>query len=150
MITLPEAITEIVRACEVCNVGMVDQENMPYTLPFNFGYDEGKVYLHSAPVGRKIEILRNNPNVCISFSTAHVLYKQSEQVACSFGMKYKSVLIKGKVEFIEDYDEKIRILNCIMKQYTKRDDFSYSAPSVINVAVMKVVADSIEAKAFGY
>lgn len=150
IITLPEAINEIITSCEVCNVGMVDQENLPYTLPFNFGFENNTVYLHSAPVGRKIDILKQKPDVCITFSTAHELYKQSEEVACSYGMRYKSVLIKGKVEFIEDFEEKVRILNIIMKQYTKRDNFEYSKPSVINVAVMKVVAEKIEAKAFGY
>ncbi|HOI86970.1 MAG TPA: pyridoxamine 5'-phosphate oxidase family protein [Lentimicrobium sp.] len=150
MITLTEAIEEIIRECEICNIGMVDAENMPYTLPFNFGFEWDTVYLHSAPTGRKIEILRANPNVCISFSTAHRLYHQSESVACSYGMKYKSVLIKGRVEFVEDYDEKVRILNIIMKQYTGRDEYSYNAPAVNNVAVMKVIASSVEAKAFGY
>jgi uncharacterized protein len=150
MITLPAAIEEIITSCEVCSVGMVDQENMPYTLPFNFGFENNTVYLHSAPVGRKIDILMQKPDVCIAFSTAHELYLQSEQVACSYGMKYKSVIVKGKVEFVEDFDEKIRILNIIMKQYTRRDDFTYSSPAVKNVAVMKVVAKSIEAKAFGY
>lgn len=150
MITLPETIAEIITACEVCSVGMIDQDNMPYTLPFNFGFENETVYLHSAPSGKKIEVLKSNPNVCIVFSTAHELYKQSENVACSYGMRYKSVLVRGKVEFIEDFDEKKRILNIIMKQYTKRDDFAYSVPSVNGVAVMKVIADKIEAKAFGY
>ena len=150
MITLPSAIEEIITSCEVCSVGMVDQNNLPYTLPFNFGFENNTVFLHSAPVGRKIDILRHKPDVCISFSTAHELYLQSENVACSYGMKYKSVLVKGKVEFVEDLDEKIHILNVIMKQYTRRDDFSYSEPAVKNVAVMKIIAETIEAKAFGY
>ena len=150
MLTVGSAIDEVILACEVCNVGMIDDENMPYTLPFNFGYEDQTVYLHSAPVGRKIEVLEANPNVCISFSTAHEMYKQSEEMACSYGMRYKSALVKGKVEFVEDYDEKVRILNIIMRQYTKRDDFKYSAPSVKNVKVMKVKATSIEGKLFGY
>lgn len=150
MITLPQAIEEIIKSCEVCSVGMVDQENLPYTLPFNFGFENGTVYLHSAPVGLKIDVLKANPNVCIAFSTAYELYKQSDSVACSFGMKYKSVLVRGKVEFVEDASEKIRILNVIMKQYTQRDDFEYSAPSVMHVTVMKVITSKIEAKAFGY
>lgn len=150
MITLPQAIEELIKSCEVCNVGMIDQDNMPYTLPFNFGFENETVYLHSATTGKKIDILKANPSVCIAFSTAYKLYKQTESVACSYGMRYKSALVSGKVEFVEDFDEKIRILNIIMKQYTKRDDFAYSGPSVNNVAVMKIIAGKIEAKAFGY
>ena len=150
MITLPEAIEAIVTSCEVCTVGMTDKDNLPYVLPFNFGFENNTVYLHSAPIGRKIDILKQKPAVCIAFSNAHELYKQSDDVACSYGMRYKSVIIKGKVEFIEDFDEKVRILNIIMKQYTKRDNFVYSTPAVKGVTVMRVVAESIEAKAFGY
>lgn len=150
MVTLPRAIEEIIKSCEVCTVGMIDPENMPYTLPFNFGYENETVYLHSGPLGRKIDVLKANPNVCIAFSTGYELYKQSDSVACSYGMKYKSVLVRGKVEFIEESDEKIRVLNIIMKQYTQRDTFEYSAPSVKNVAVMKIIAEKIEAKVLGY
>lgn len=149
-ITLPEEIERLINSCEVCYVGMVDQQNRPYTLPFNFGFENESLYLHGAPTGRKMDILRNNPFVCVAFSSDHQMYKRSEDVACSYGMKYKSVLIEGKVEFVDDYDEKVRILNIIMRQYTKRDDFKYNAPAVNNIEVMRVIKDSISAKAFGY
>lgn len=149
-ITLSPEIEQIITSCEACYVGMVDPENKPYTLPFNFGFENKTLYLHGAPTGRKMEVLRNNPSVCVAFSSNHEMYNRSENVACSYGMKYKSVLIEGKVEFVDDYDEKVRILNIIMRQYTKRDDFKYNAPAVNNITVMRVKADSISAKAFGY
>ncbi|MBW6491531.1 MAG: pyridoxamine 5'-phosphate oxidase family protein [Lentimicrobium sp.] len=149
-ITLLQEIERIIFSCDACYVGMVDSANKPYTLPFNFGYENQTLYLHSAPVGKKIDILRNNPFVCVAFSNDHELVRQSENVACSYGMKYKSVLIEGKLEFVEDYDEKIRILNIIMRQYTKRDDFSYNSPAVVNVAVMRIKVDNLSAKAYGY
>ena len=149
-ITLPQEIERLITSCEACYVGMVDQDNKPYTLPFNFGFENQTLYLHSAPKGRKIEVLKNNPFVCVAFSSDHQMYKQSEDVACSYGMKYKSVLIEGMVEFVDDFDEKVRILNIIMRQYTQRDDFKYNDPAVNSVAVMRVITDSISAKAFGY
>ncbi len=150
MITDNSLIDEVIAACEVCYVGMVDQNNMPYTLGFNFGYFDKVLYLHGGPTGTKIDILRNNPNVCIIMSTAHQMYHQSENVACSFGMKYKSVLIRGKVEFIEDLEEKVLALTHVMRQYTKREDFRYGQPSLKNVTVFKVVPEKMECKYFGY
>ncbi len=143
-------IEKIIQDSEICTIGMVDEDNMPYTLPFSFGYGNETVYLHSAPEGRKTGILKNNPNVCISFSTAHQLHRQSGDVACSYSMRYKSVLLKGKVEFVSDYDAKVLALNLIMKHYTGKDDFTYNAPSVNNVVIMKIKAVSVEGKAFGY
>jgi hypothetical protein len=40
-ISLQRDIDEIIEKCDVCYVAMVDEENMPYLVPFNFGY---KIY----------------------------------------------------------------------------------------------------------
>lgn len=150
MITDSNLINAVINACEVCFVGMVDGNNMPYTLPFNFGYDDGILYIHSGPEGHKIEVLQQNPNVCIAMSTGHQMHHQSEEVACSYGMKYKSVLIRGKVEFIDELDEKARVMNIVMRHYVNRDDFKYSIPALKNVKVMRIVPETIDCKYFGY
>jgi len=144
-----ERILEIARRCEVCNVAMSEPGGQPYVIPMNFGVSGGNIYLHSAPAGKKIDLLKQNPKVCISFSTDHVLRWQSEEMACSYGMKYRSALAYGIVEFISDYDRKIDALNVIMNQYVKRE-FSYSKPSVENVCIMKVVVEMWEGREYGY
>lgn len=150
MITDQSVIDEVAKACDVCFVAMVDENNKPYNIGMNFGYHQGIIYLHSGPKGRKLDILRNNPHVCVTMSTAHQMYHQSEDVACSYGMKYKSILVKGRVEFIEDLDTKVEVLSAIMRQYTGREDYRYSQPALKNVTIMKVVPESTECKFFGY
>ncbi len=149
LIQNPKKIREIIDKCDTCYVGMVDAEGKPYVLPFNFGYEEGSIYLHMAPQGKKIDVLRNNPHVCVAFSTDHALFHRHEKVACSYGMKYRSVIAYGQVEFVEDYDEKIRILNVTMQKYAGKD-FSYNAPAVKNVTVCRVRVDQIDGKLSGY
>lgn len=150
MITDSGLIDEVIASCQVCYVGMIDEHNMPYTLGFNFGYVDKVLYLHAGPTGAKIDILKNNPNVCIMMSTDHQMYHQSQNVACSYGMKYKSVMIRGKVEFIEDTEQKVHALSQVMRQYTNREDYRYSMPSIKNVTVMRIVPDKVECKYFGY
>ncbi|MBP6977678.1 MAG: pyridoxamine 5'-phosphate oxidase family protein [Bacteroidales bacterium] len=145
----PQAIYAIINQCEVCHVGMVDTENKPYVLPFNFGFEEGIIYLHSAPQGKKINILQQNDHVCIAFSSDYVLRYQHADVACSWSMKYRSVLAYGRVEFIEDLTQKARVLNVIMKKYAGRE-FSYNQPALVNVKVYRVVVSRFEGKAYGY
>lgn len=142
-------IEEIIAKCDVCYVGMTDTDLMPYVVPFNFGYKDGCIYLHSAQEGKKIDILRSNPQVCIAFSTDHVLAWQHEDVACSYLMKYRSVQVFGRVEFITDYDEKIAGMNLVMQKYTGRD-FPYNAPSIHEVSVYKVVIEKMYGKSLGY
>lgn len=137
----------IIKKCQVCHVAMVDQEGKPYVLPFNFGYHDGTVYLHSDGKGKKIDILKNNSSVCINFTTDHELFLAHEHVACSYGMAYRSVLVYGDVEFIEDYDAKIEALNIFMKQYADRD-FTYSKPAVENVCVYKVKVQDFQGKLY--
>ena len=144
----PKEITDIIDKCDACFLAMVDPDGLPYVVPMNFGYEEGIIYLHSAKTGRKIDILKNNPETCMAFSTDHKLFSRHETVACSYGMDYRSVLAFGKVVFIEDYDEKVRALNIIMRKYTGKE-FSYNAPAVNNVEVYKVIPVKVEGKVSG-
>lgn len=144
-----DEILEIIAKCEVCYVSMIDIEGMPYVVPLNFGYENGVLYLHGAKEGKKIEALKHNPKVCVAFSTDHLLRYQHEQVACSWSMKYRSVLLYGEVEFINDEQERIDALNVMMRKYAKRD-FKYNMPAVREVLPFKVVATKIEGRAYGY
>ena len=143
-----EHIEELIRSCTLCYVGMADEKGIPYVLPMNFGYEEDVIYLHSAQEGHAISILEQNPNVCITFCTDPKLVWQNEEVACSYRMRSDSVICHGRVVFGEDYDEKVKALHIIMRQYSDRE-FSYSAPSVRNVKIWKVAVEKISAREFG-
>jgi hypothetical protein len=73
---------------------------------------------------------------------------QDMKVGCSYRVKSKSVLVEGKVEFVDDFDEKTRCLNLLMKQYSDRE-FKFSKPAVENVGIIKVTIEKISAKEFG-
>jgi nitroimidazol reductase NimA-like FMN-containing flavoprotein (pyridoxamine 5'-phosphate oxidase superfamily) len=139
----------IIWKCNVCNLAMVDTEGKPYVIPMNFGYDGDYVYFHSARSGKKVDVLKANPEVCISFSTDHQLRWVNEEVACSWGMKYRSVLAYGKVEFIDDFDKKEEALKVIMKNYSEID-FTFNAPAVKDVLVFRVKVETLHGRALGY
>ncbi len=148
-LTNVKEIEEIIRKCQVCHVAMVDQEGKPYIVPMNFGFNEGVIYLHSSRIGKKIGILKNNPDVCIEFSTDYLLRYQNEEVACSWSMKYRSVLAYGKVKFVEDEQQKSEHLDLIMKNYTPKE-FKYNPPSIREVYCWKVNVERFEGRAYGY
>lgn len=141
-------IEEIISRNKVCYVGMTDINDKPYVIPMNFGYDNDVIYLHSGLEGGSIEALKINPDVCITFCTDAQLAYQNEEVACSYRMKASSVICRGRVVFEEDYNEKIKALDIIMKQYADRS-FTYSEPAVNNVLVWKVEIEEISTKVFG-
>lgn len=143
-----EVIEAIIRQCDICFIGVVDPDNKPYVLPMNYGYKDKVIYLHSAPEGRIIDILENNNNICITFSTDNELVFQHPEVACSYRMKSKSVVVMGKVQFIEAMDEKTEALNILMKTYSEKE-FKYSDPAVRNVKIWKIPMDEVTCKEFG-
>ncbi len=148
-ITSKQDILDVLRRCQWCHVAMVDAENKPYVIPMNFGFIDDTIYIHGAAEGKKIGILRNNPAVCINFSIDQELRYQSEQVACSWSMKYRSVLCYGTVEFVEDPVEKMKGMNVVMAQYTNRE-FTYNHPSIREVSVLRIKVARFEGRAYGY
>ncbi len=147
-ITLESELSEIIDKSKICHVGFVDN-NIPYVLAFNFGFDGKSIFLHCAKEGRKIDILNKNNNVCVEFDTDHELFARNEEVACSWRMRYKSALVFGKAKFVENYDDKIEGLKILMKHYSNMN-FSFSEPSVNNICIIKIDVDKITGRKFEY
>ena len=146
-ITDPAEIEAIIRKCPYCTVGITDSEGNPYVIPMNFAYRDGIIYLHSGPTGSSIDMLARNNRVCITFSVDHELVFQHPKVACSYRMRAKSVICRGRVNFIEDPEEKREALNILMRHYSSRE-FVYSDPAVKNVKIWEIPIDSVTAKEY--
>jgi hypothetical protein len=142
-------VEAIINKCDICFVAMSDEKNMPYIVPMNFGYKDDCFYFHSGPDGKKLDILEKNNNVSISLSTGHSLKYQNVDVACSYLMTYQSIIAFGKVEFIENYDQKVDIMNIIMQKYTGRD-FKFGKPSINEIKTFKVKIEKITGKELSY
>jgi len=142
-----EEIDKIICTCKTCYLAMSDND-FPYVLPMNFALDGNSVILHSAQSGRMWETLKKNKNVCINWIIGEDLAWQDVKVGCSYRVKSKSVLVEGKVEFVDDFDEKTRCMNLMMSQYSDRE-FKFSKPAIENVGIIKVAIKKISAKEFG-
>ena len=58
-----EVIESIIKRATVCRIAL-SENNVPYIVPLSFGYKDNCLYFHSAPEGRKIDIIKQNNNVC--------------------------------------------------------------------------------------
>jgi hypothetical protein len=144
-----QELVDVIQRSLFCHLSLVDLEGKPYVIPMNFGFKDDVIYLHGAQHGKKIDILQQHPEVCINFTTDHVLRYQNEEVACSWSMKYRSVLCYGQAEFIIDPEEKIAAFHVVMAQYTK-GEFKFNPPSIREVCVWKVRVSRFEGRAYGY
>ncbi len=109
-------IDEIIRRCRVCRLALCDN-SQPYVVPLNFGYDGRFLYFHTAPEGRKIDIIKSNNRVGFEFDILHDITVAER--ACDWGIKYESVVGSGIAEIVETLKAKKEALECIMSQYGK-------------------------------
>lgn len=116
----------------------------------NFGFEENDLYLHSASEGLKIDMIRKNNRICFEADIETEIVTADN--ACSWGMKYYSVIGFGKAHFIEDKDKKINALDVIMQKYSNKpnETFEYSKPSLDKTTVIKVEIESLTGKKSGY
>ncbi len=145
-----DIMLEVIASCQVCHLAMADNDANPYVLPFNFGMDKEYIWFHSAMSGKKTDIMKENPRLCVAFSSDYELGHRHDNVACSYFMKYKSVLIQGEVEVVEDYDMKVKGMNIIMKHYTGKDDFEYNTPAINNVLIFRLKIENMTGRVYGY
>ncbi len=140
-------IDSVIKDCDICFVGVVTHEG-PYVIPMNFGYRDGKLFLHSAQEGTAVEALEADPRVSICFCKGGELVYQHKDVACSYSMHSTSVVVKGRVTFIEDLNSKREALDIMMDNYTDTP-FTYSEPALRNVKVWEIVIEEMTCKEFG-
>jgi nitroimidazol reductase NimA-like FMN-containing flavoprotein (pyridoxamine 5'-phosphate oxidase superfamily) len=136
------AIDAIIRQCRVCRMGLSDDEE-PYIVPLCFGYDGEALYFHSAPEGRKIDILRKNSRVCFEFDIPGEM-KESEQ-GCRWGIRYRSVIGFGSAELVNDGEAKQRALKILMAQYSGKE-YAFPDDVVTKTAIIKMVIARITGK----
>jgi uncharacterized protein len=141
-----DGIKSIIEKCKVCHLAMVD-EGLPYVVPLSFGYAiDGKkltLFFHSAKTGRKIDILHENKEVC--FEMAYEGKLGHFENPCNAGYYFESVIGFGRVEFVEDVQQKCQALSLLMKQQSGKD-FTFTENQADTVCVFKVVSTEFTGK----
>ena len=130
-------LEEILSASEVCRLGFMDK-NRPYILPFNYGYQDGYIYIHCANEGKKIDLIKQNNQVCIEIEQSSKIEKYEK--ACKWTTRYRSLIGYGTVEIITDYDQKRQGLDIIMRHNgaNTSHNLSYERKLIDSMSVLKV------------
>jgi len=134
-------IQTILNEIKVARLGMFDGKQV-YVVPLNHGFEmqeDGEIifYLHCAKVGRKVEILKKNPEVCIELDGRHEL--MSADAPCNHSYYYASLIGNGEVQFVQDFAEKAHALELVMKHQTGRTDWTFDEKWVNAVCIMKLI-----------
>lgn len=91
-------------------------DGRPYVVPLNYAYLNGKILLHCALEGKKLDCIRANPNVC--FTVGH----QSGEVRRHAGsdvchVDSDSVICFGRARILESTEERAAALNAFQRAF---------------------------------
>lgn len=115
-------------------ISMIDIENKPYSLPLSIVRDEDMLYFHSAKQGKKVDLLKNDSHVRVVFVGAtnipenfskdelEEMSKDSAKattfISKVFTTEFESAVVSGKVNIVENREEKTKALKLICEKYT--------------------------------
>jgi nitroimidazol reductase NimA-like FMN-containing flavoprotein (pyridoxamine 5'-phosphate oxidase superfamily) len=147
-----DRIIDFLNSQPVGRVASIDKNGYPQVIPMNFVWMEGAVYMHSHPMGEKLENMLRNPRVGFEVDQ-HVCFLPSYYFhptdASQADTLYISVVIKGRTILVSDGEEKARALNALMEKYQKEGRYELLAaemPVVHEVAIIKVIPDEMRGK----
>ncbi len=110
----------------------------------HLGMMANSIYFHSSKAGKKLDILKVNPRVCLSFETGVEIFEDANQ-ACKWSFKFKSVIADGIAEEIKQPAKKAEALNSIMNHYSDRS-WTFPEQELSRLRVWKVSLVSISGK----
>ena len=87
-------------------------DGYPYAVPVNYVFIDGKIYIHSAKYGYKIDALKQNDKVCFT------AILNSQIIPDKFTAAFESVVAFGKASFIDDGDEKLTALRTFIERFS--------------------------------
>lgn len=93
----------------------ISGSSYPYCVPVNYVWKNGAVYFHGLGSGKKIQLLEANPTVCFTVYEEYGTVK--DPVPCHADTSYRSVMLFGRVEKLEDFDEIAEVLQEIVDKF---------------------------------
>ena len=101
---------EILKKGDHGTLSVQGDDGYPYATPINYIVVDGKVYLHSAPYGYKIECLQRSPKCCFSAIIS------AQIIPSKITAAFESVVLTGTAVFVTDQAEKRTVLENFVTQ----------------------------------
>lgn len=147
-ITDKSTIEEFIQKEQIIRIAFYDEGGI-YIVPVNYGFrkegDSYAFFFHGARAGRKYELTKASPKVGFEIDGKYELLEA--EIACDFSAKFQSVVGTGTLSLVEEKEEKIIGLNCLMKQTTNKTEWEYSDAMLNGVAVFRLDVEKMSCKA---
>lgn len=99
-----EECEEVLKKHDYGVLSLATKEGEPYGVPLNYAYADGKVIFHGAKKGMKKDMALANDRA------SFCVVDQSDVVQKELATTYRSVIVQGRVDVIEEKDEMVELL----------------------------------------
>ena len=117
-------------------LSVVTEDGYPYGAPVNHWYNEadGRIYFHGGKLGHKVDCMKANDKVSLCVMDAGTPSKDG------WWQIVRSVVVFGRVSFVEDYDRAMEISRAISRKFTQdeayiEDEIQTHGPGTLVCAV---------------
>jgi uncharacterized protein len=111
-----ETVYSILDTAFVCHVGF-SVEGQPYVIPTNYGRLGDTLYLHGSAASRMLKTLSGGVPVCVAVT--HVDGLVLARSAFHHSVNYRSVVILGKAQLVDDPAQKMEALRSFTEHVMK-------------------------------
>lgn len=98
---------------------VITEDGYPYGMTMNhfLSMEENRIYFHSSRFGHKMDCLKNNDKC--SFT----VIQEAERDDNNWFLTFKSVVVFGKVHFVEDENKIAHISRLLSYKFTKDEEY---------------------------
>jgi nitroimidazol reductase NimA-like FMN-containing flavoprotein (pyridoxamine 5'-phosphate oxidase superfamily) len=133
----------IIESGKVCRIAL-SHNDRPYVVPMNHGYKDNALYFHSAKVGKKIDLITRNNNVCFEITTDHGIMNTG--IPCNWENRYACVIGYRKAFLVDDPEDKIRALTILVGHYAPGTIYDLSEENLSRTAVIRIDMEEMTGK----
>lgn len=106
----------ILNRCTSGVLALAGDSGYPYAVPLSYVYADGAIIFHSAVEGHKVDAIKRD-NRC-----SFCVIEQDEIKPAEFTTYFRSVIAFGRIQILENYDEKVQALRLLGRRYSPNDE----------------------------
>lgn len=139
-------IVDVLHRCHIGRLGTIGKDGYPMVKPLNFAYHDGKIYFHTAKQGEKVEDIKRDCRVCFEVDLP-IAYVKAKSNPCEADYLYRSVIIKGRAKIIDDMEEKLYALKCLMEKHQPGGGYGeYTKEKLDKVGIVRIDIEEMRGK----
>ncbi len=101
-------------------------DNEPYVVPVAFGYMDGKIYLHGAKTGKRVDYVKRNPRVCFEVDE----YNKDGS--------WTSVIVYGNATLSNRIEMKLKCMNALSQKWPGSRQLDRATVEKMDICVCEI------------